>query len=336
MDIIKSYQRYIVKSKNFIFIAVFLTILLRLALFVYIDDFSIYPYISNSVLGGYIYPYLQNDTWLSFLLATIFALAITFYCAYINLKYSLIREKSYLIYPIVFLVLSSHAAFLVMNLHYVAILLFIFCLDILFSSYQLKQIADKAFSIGFVLAISSFFSFYFLFYIILFWIGFVFMSNFSVKAFLSSLLGIVSVYWLVFFVCLWQNNTDAYISLFASVATAFEFGYFFKLLSVNECIVLGINMIFLFIVIIYNQIYSYKDKIRVRNMIYFLDVLAVSTILSCSFINLDPVVDLYIYAISYSFLLAHFFSVAETKLQVTLFYIFLASVLIGAVLISQN
>ena len=336
VDIVRSYQRNIVESKNFIFISTFLAILLRIALFTYIDDFSIYPYISNSVLGNFIYPYFNNDSWVSFVLATAFALGISFYCAYLNLKYTLIRVKSYLVYSIVFWVFSSHVAFLVMNLHYVAILFFLVCLDILFSSYQLKDISAKAFAIGFILAIASLFSFYFLFYLMLFWVGFLFMRNFSLKVFLASLLGIISIYWLVLFFYLWFKSLDDYLALFSSVATAFEFGYFFKLLSANECIVLGINVLFLIVAIFYNQVYSYKDKIRIRVMIYFLDVLVISTMLSCSFINLDPVVDLYIYAICYSLILAHFFSVAEEKWQVYLFYIFLTSILASSVLISQN
>lgn len=336
MDIVRYYQQNIVESKKFIFIFIFLAILLRIALFTYIDDFSIYPYISNSVLGDLIVPFWKTDSWLSFILATTFALGISFYCAYINVKHTLIRVRSYLVYTIVFFVLSTHAAFLVMNMQYVSTLFFLLCIDILFGTYQQKKIANKAFSIGFVLAASSLFSFYFLFYIILFWVGFVFMRNFSIKAFIASLLGIVSIYWLILFYYLWQKDLDSYLSLFASIATAFEFGYFFKMLSKNECIVLGINVLFLLIAVSYYQLYSFLDKIRVRVMIYYLDVLAICSILSCSFVNLDPVVDLYIYAISYSLILAHFYSVAEEKWQVYLFYIFLASILIGAILISQN
>lgn len=336
MDIVKTYQQKVVESKEFIFILICLVAFLRLALFSYTDDLSVYSIPGNSVFGDLITTLFEKDSWLSFASATVFALSISFYCAYINIKHTLIRTKSYLVYSIVFIVLSSHTIFLGMNVLYIQALFFLLCIDILFGSYQQKRIANRAFTIGFIFAVSSLFSFYFLFYIIVFWIGFIFMRNLSFKNFLASLLGIISIYWLIFFYYLWLKDLNSYIALFTSVTSGFEFNSLTELLTLNQYITAIINISFLIIVISYYQFYSYLDKIRVRSMIYFLNLIAIIAILSCIFLNLGSITDLYVYSICYSFILAHFYSVANKKWQVILFCIFLIFTIISSIIMSLN
>lgn len=327
MDIVTSYQRKVVTSKNFIFISVIVAILIRIALFVFTNDFSSYAYRDSSPLSTFISTFITPNLVLSLVLSIIFTALIALYLSYLNVKYNLIRVRSYLVYSITFLVFSAHPLFLLMSSQYIEVLLFIFCIDVLFSSYQLPLVSNKAYSIGFILAIASLFSIYILFYLILFWIGFFLMRSFNFKSFIASVLGVITIYWFVFSYYLWQKSLQEFIQIFTNISV--ELGYYFKTLQFAENLALGLSLLFLIIAIFNNLAYAHDDKIKVRAKIAFLDLTVVCSLISCSLINLDQAVDIYIYGVCYSILISHFFAVRVYKWKVYLFFLFIASLLIS-------
>ncbi len=208
MDAIKLYKRNIVENKNLVLFSILLTIVIRLVIF-YFTDATLH---NEHIGGGYLWTgaltdFLSRGT-ISFTISTLFVFIISFYASQLNAKHGLIRNRTYLIYIFGSLILSSHPVFIYMTPYYISTLAFLICTDLLYSSYQDKTGSRNAYAIGFVIGVSSLFSFYFLMYLPLFWIGFSLMRIFKFKNFIISILGVATIYWLTFVFFLWQRIHD--------------------------------------------------------------------------------------------------------------------------------
>lgn len=329
MDFTRRYKKNIVENKNLIFISILLSVTIRLILFSSVDDFTPY-YNDGGVLWSPLFTdYLYPNAWLSFILGTVFALGIAYYVAFLNLKYSLIRVRTYLVYIVTLLLFSCHPAFIHISAQYFSTLLLLIGINILYSSYQLKDTSLVTYSIGFTIAVASLFAFDILFYFILFWIGFVYMRSLNFRALVTFILGILTVYWLLFSYYLWQKDVPAFINIFSDFLP--EFGYFNRLgTSFIEIYTFVLNFVVLLIAIVDNQVNAYQDKISIRAKISFLNITAIISMLSYFLVSFDPLIDFFIFTCSSAILLAHFFSLAESKWKVYLFICYIYMLIIGA------
>jgi hypothetical protein len=324
MDLIREYKKNIVENKNFVFVSIFLSILIRFILFYSLSDKVEMNYSdSESSLLVTFLPNFVFDKILLFLLGTVFCLGITLYAAFLNTKYALIRNRTYLVYVFMSLVFSCHPVFLFMNTQYIALFLFLVCIDILYGSYQEINTSQKTYAVGFILALGSLFSCFLLLYLVLFWIGFVLMRSLNFKSFLTSILGALTVYWLVFSYYLWQYTLSDFVNFFTQLQI--NIGYYFRLESIHELVSLVLVVFFMFLAVLSSQLHSFEDKIRIRAKISFLEIIAVFSILFSTFVNLDPIINIYIFGFCYVMMLSHFFTLVEQKWEVYLFYAFVFS-----------
>lgn len=320
MDAIKLYKRNIVENKNLVLFSILLTIVIRLVIF-YFTDATLH---NEHIGGGYLWTgaltdFLSRGT-ISFTISTLFVFIISFYASQLNAKHGLIRNRTYLIYIFGSLILSSHPVFIYMTPYYISTLAFLICTDLLYSSYQDKAGSRNAYAIGFVIGVSSLFSFYFLMYLPLFWIGFSLMRIFKFKNFIISILGIATIYWLTFVFFLWQNNIAGFLS---------PFEHLYPLLNnsietiplMGEGLLVVIAFALLITISLDYQANSFRDKIRIRANIQFLHITSLFSIIAFFFIILDPTLNLYILSCSITILLAHFFTLAEQKWKIIIFYI---------------
>lgn len=320
MDAIKLYKRNIVENKNLVLFSILLTIVIRLVIF-YFTDATLH---NEHIGGGYLWTgaltdFLSRGT-ISFTISTLFVFIISFYASQLNAKHGLIRNRTYLIYIFGSLILSSHPVFIYMTPYYISTLAFLICTDLLYSSYQDKTGSRNAYAIGFVIGVSSLFSFYFLMYLPLFWIGFSLMRIFKFKNFIISILGVATIYWLTFVFFLWQNNIAGFLS-------PFEHLYPFLNNSIETIPLMGEGLLvviafaLLITISLDYQANSFRDKIRIRANIQFLHITSLFSIIAFFFIILDPTLNLYILSCSITILLAHFFTLAEQKWKIIIFYI---------------
>lgn len=320
MDAIKLYKRNIVENKNLVLFSILLTIVIRLVIF-YFTDATLH---NEHIGGGYLWTgaltdFLSRGT-ISFTISTLFVFIISFYASQLNAKHGLIRNRTYLIYIFGSLILSSHPVFIYMTPYYISTLAFLICTDLLYSSYQDKTGSRNAYAIGFVIGVSSLFSFYFLMYLPLFWIGFSLMRIFKFKNFIISILGVATIYWLTFVFFLWQNNIAGFLS---------PFEHLYPLLNnsietiplMGEALLVVISFALLITISLDYQANSFRDKIRIRANIQFLHITSLFSIIAFFFIILDPTLNLYILSCSITILLAHFFTLAEQKWKIIIFYI---------------
>lgn len=320
MDTIKQYKKYIVENKMLVLFSILLTILIRLAFF-YFSDVSPYAeYKGEGYLWSGAVTQFFSDKLISLVISTLFVFFISFYASQINAKHALIRNRSYLIYILGPLMLSLHQVFILMSTYYVAALAFLMCLDLLYSSYQDESSNKNAYAIGFVIGVSSLFSFYSLMYLPLFWIGFAQMRIFNFKNLIISVLGVASIYWPLFVFFLWKDRISDFLS-------PFEHSYPVFCDSIDSITFLGHDLLaaiaffLLIIVSIDYQTNSFKDKIRTRANIRFLHLATLFSILSFYFVLFDSTLNLYILSCSSTILLAHFFSLTEQKWKMIFYYI---------------
>ncbi len=320
MDAIKLYKRNIVENKNLVLFSILLTIVIRLVIF-YFTDATLH---NEHIGGGYLWTgaltdFLSRGT-ISFTISTLFVFIISFYASQLNAKHGLIRNRTYLIYIFGSLILSSHPVFIYMTPYYISTLAFLICTDLLYSSYQDKTGSRNAYAIGFVIGVSSLFSFNFLMYLPLFWIGFSLMRILKFKNLIISILGVATIYWLTFVFFLWQNNIAGFLS---------PFEHLYPLLNnsietiplVGEGLLVVIAFALLITISLDYQANSFRDKIRIRANIQFLHITSLFSIIAFFFIILDPTLNLYILSCSITILLAHFFTLAEQKWKIIIFYI---------------
>lgn len=320
MDAIRQYKKNIVENKNLVLFSILLTLVIRFIIFYLLKE----PPVKEDTGVGYLWTgvltqLLSNGT-ISFIVSTFFVFAISFYASQLNAKHGLIRNRTYLLYVFGSLIFSSHPVFIYMTHYYVSAFAFLLCIDILFSSYQEKSNGKNAYALGFVLGISSLFSFYILMYLPLFWIGFRMMRIFNFKTFIISILGVATIYWLAFVFFLWQNNIAAFLNPFEHLYPILN-NSIEKTSFTGESLLVAIALVLLIVISLDYQTNSFRDKIRIRANIQFLHLASLFSILTFFFIIFDPTINLYMLSCSISILLAHFFTLVEQKWKVIAFYI---------------
>ncbi len=319
MDAIKKYKKNIVQNKNLVIISIILTILIRLIIF-YFSDITLRD---EHIEGGYLWTKDLTDFFasgpISFAISTLFVFGISFYASQLNSKHGLIRNRTYLIYILGSLILSSHPVFIYMTPYYISALAFLLCTDLLYSSYQDKTGNRNTYGIGFVIGVCSLFSFHILMYLPLFWIGFILMRSFSFKNFIISILGLASIYWLVFVFFVWQNNIPGFLAPFEHLYPLL-YNSFEKISLMGEGLLVAIASILLITISLDYQINSFRDKIRIRANIQFLHTASLFSILLFFFVGYDPTLNLYVLSCSTAILLAHFFTLADQKWKIIILY----------------
>lgn len=318
MDIVRSFKRIFVENKNLIFVSIVLSFLLRLGFITSVADYQ-----PSSVGGGYLWSgallQMLSDKFVSSILSFVCTIGIGVYLGQINARYALIRTRTYLVPALVIVLFSLHPAFLFMIPQYIGIMSILISIYSLLYTYHNPDTSGSSFTIGFVLAIGSLFSFYTLTFLPLFFIGLSMMRCFRLKTVVAMLLGVASVYWLAFFIFLVQDDMNGFVQPFQTLYPVFDISFdryvFADLYYLIPVSVLGIMLFF------YYQANSFHDKIRIRtNLLFFYLCFGLSVISYC-FVLYDPVLDVYLITISGALLLSHFLSLSVVRWKVIVFYL---------------
>lgn len=320
MEAVKYYKKYVVENKNLVFVSIAIALFFRVCIYFLYTNPVVYPYIEGFLWTDAIRDYLAANKDISALLSFAFTVLVVLYSAYLNNKHKLIRSRTYLIYTFTILLFSIHPATIYMSPQYISLLLLLVCMDILLDGYQQSQVAGKAYSIGFVTALASLFSFGAFIYLPLFWIGAKMMRCLNVKNIVTSLIGVVSVYWIIFFYYLWQKDLDSFLHPFIRLYPPYN-GY-----VVNNVDFIGITLLACCAILtgITAMSYfrnSYQDKIQIRANLYLFYVMTLFSLLAFIFIDYDPTLNLFVFLSSSSILFSHFFSLILKKWKVSLFYL---------------
>ena len=315
----RSYKKYVAEGRNVVTVSILLAIALRVIYFYCADPSTLHSDIS----GGYLWEpiaHLFVNPFVSLLASTLCVVFIAFLLAHINTKYVLIRRKTLLHLAFAALLFSCHPSFILMNPGYVSAIFILLAISALFDSYATNKRAISALKVSFVLALGSLFAPSMLLYFPVFWIGLAIMRSFSFKAFLASLFGIFTVYFPAYSYFLYSRHTDTFLSPFTSLALNKLSDFPFAGFDYATWGVIAFAVILLGIIFTYNYMTNYKDKIRIRALISFLNLIVIFASVLMLFLNIDVANDLYILIATVILLLSHFFALAEERWIALLFY----------------
>lgn len=279
------------------------------------------------VEGGLLWQFFNKiivSQQVSVLLSSISVLGIAFYLSHLNTHFALIRRRSSLPLVITLLIFNISPELLVMSPHYLGLFFFLIALRYLLESYQSFSSAQYGAAVGFSLALGSLFVPELLVLWILFIIGFFLMRSSSIRTILASLLSIGMVYFSLFSYYYITDQVDSFFLLFNQ-----EIGdsIFLATLNIKQIITLSVSFIILIVVIVNYYMNHFKDKIRIRASISSFHLIGIGSILIYLLAPIHSISQAVFYPLLavLSFLLAHFFSVAESKWKIYFFYAFIAT-----------
>lgn len=225
----------------------------------------------------------------------------------------LIREKT--VFPFLFFMLfiSTNPDLLSLN----PALPGIFCLILgtyrLFQSYHEEKSLKNSFDWAFLIGIGSLFWVQILWFTPLFWFGMYQMRSLGIRSFLSSVFGMLAVYWLALGWCVWQNDYSVFTQPFGSFFQFHPVEKDWKLLAGTAyaallTLVASLNIL----------THEHADNLRTREYLSFLIVFAIAAFLLYFAYDLEEF--LFVTAIPSSILVSHFFTVTWNRWTGGLFY----------------
>lgn len=317
-NILRSYKKHVAEGKTFLVIAIIFAVAIRLGYFFYFD----FPLPAASGYFSGLFSIIFEKPLLSMLASAAITGGMAFLATHINTEYVFIRRRTLLPAAFVILLFSCSPQFIYITPEYIGAILFLYAVNILFKSYNSDAKQQVSYKVSFIISLGSLVAPVLLLYIPVMWIALSAARSFNFKAFLTSLIGVFIIYFPAFSFFLFTDRLEVFLSPFLSVtADALKSLPFFGF-EVFQWGILGLSVIMLIIIISDNYINRHKDKIRIRAYLGIFDFIIVVAILLFVFLNIGSGMHLFIALISGSFLLAHFYALAERKISVWLFYLF--------------
>jgi len=201
---------------------------------------------------------------------------------------------------------------------FLSILLLLYAVDLLFSSYQLPFASWQSYQISFLIALGSLFTPSLLIYIPIFWIGLSMMRSLDIKAFLASMLGIITIYWLAL---VYGFLRDDIISVYSGLLSAWDGLKEISVLKmdVDDIVLLILGVVTVIVTFVDYYANSFKDKIRTRTNLLFLNLITLLSILIYLFLALHLQICLMVTLAVSGLTFSHFFALADKKWKIYFF-----------------
>lgn len=321
----RSYKKNIAEGSGILIFSILFAFFIRA---IYLFSFNNIEVESS---GGYLWEpisFLFANPYISSLASSIMTAGLAFLAAHINTIHLLIRRKSLLPPAFIVLLFSCHPIFIVMSAEYISALLLLVIINMLFSAYHSEDKQKEAFKVSFILALASMFIPVSIVYYPMLLIALGIMRCFNFKAFIASLLGVFIVYFPAFSYYLLTENMEGFLAPFKSIDLESLGNFSFFSYSIVQWILLGFSILLMITIISDDYINRHKDKIRVRAYLSSLLISTIFSMLAFVFINITPLIHVYVTMTTAALLFAHFFALAEIKATVILFYIALGFYLI--------
>ncbi len=259
----------------------------------------------SSPFAAWLNQQLPSHSFMSHFLGFIFSLLIGAVLVQYNERFSFIRTRTML--PLFFFIvlMGSNINAHEFSFGQVGCLFLLFALWQLFSIYQQRSPVRQTFNIGFFLAVGAFFTVEMLFFLPLFWLGMIRLNSFTLRSFLSSLLGFLSPFLIFTGIAYLQSDVSSYFDLLIN-----QFHYEFNLFDHEFIFLLYIGTIavgaFLSIVNLLNN--AFNEKIRVSRMLGFISMCFVFSLLLYLMMSNKSAIVFTLSSIFASFLYAHYYS----------------------------
>ncbi|MDD2435959.1 MAG: hypothetical protein PHG27_00355 [Massilibacteroides sp.] len=239
-----------------------------------------------------------------------------------NYELMLIREKSKLPFFLNIFLISTNPNFFPLNPASFGVFFLIVAISLLFSTYHRHDVRSTAFNISLIISLGSLLWIHILWFIPLFWYGMYKFRTLTVRAFLASLVGFVTIYWFLLGWCVWSRDFSPF----------FVFSSLFKIQLISFSYMDWINWIgmflvaFVFLIAVVNIISHDLDDIqRTRHFLYLLVLFGFWSFALAVLFAQSADEFLQSACIPSSLLIAHFFTLSRGRVVGWLYYFTLLS-----------
>lgn len=166
---------------------------------------------------GFVWQYISqwfNSPFISLVSSTVSVFIIAWLLSYINNRFSLIRTRTNLPFIVPLVLFSLHPYFLAMSPDYISAILVLYAFVPLLRSYQKENTQLFSFRTSILIGLAALFQIYALFLLPLWWRGEYSMRGGHSKSFISSLFGVILVFWSVFTLYFFFDNVGGFVSPF--------------------------------------------------------------------------------------------------------------------------
>lgn len=230
----------------------------------------------------------------------------------------LIREKTMLPFLFYILFISTNPDFFPLKSTSVGVFCLILAIYQLFSSYHDPEAREKAYNAALLIGIGSLLWIHLLWFLPLIWLGMYNFRSLTPRTFMASVLGAATVYWFLLGWCAWQQD-------FTLLSLPFSTLFKIRLLDVGGVALPDwISILAVASLVVISSIniitHDFDDTLRSRQYLSFLIVMTGWAF--CLYFLYAQVSEEFLETacVPASILIAHFFTVARSKIVFWLFY----------------
>ncbi|MBR5298158.1 MAG: hypothetical protein IKU29_09895 [Parabacteroides sp.] len=224
----------------------------------------------------------------------------------------LIREKTSLPFLFYVLFISTNPDFFPLKPTSVGVFCLILAIYQLFTSYHDPEAREKAYHAALLIGIGSLLWIHLLWFLPLFWIGMYNFRSLTVRTFLASVLGVLTVYWFLLGWCVWKHDFSPFIIPFSKLFSLhFLATDGFVLLNWLSIIAVALLTVVASLNIITHEV---EDSLRSRQFLSFLMMMSIWAFGLYFFYKEVSEEFLEMACVPASILIAHFFTVMRGKI----------------------
>lgn len=285
--------------------------------YLYSVGYPVYGEVSSTPLWNAICKLLPGKGF-TYIIGMILMFGGAFLLHRANYALVLIREKTMLPFLFYVLFISTNPDFFPLKSTSVGVFCLILSIYQLFTSYHDPEAKDKAYNATLLIGIGSLLWIHLLWFLPLVWLGMYNFRSLSPRTFAASLLGVGTVYWFLLGWCVWQHDFTPFTQ---------PFGTLFKvrLLTMSEISLLDwVSIIAVAILTAVSSLHiithEFEDSLRSRQFLSFLILMAAWAF--CLYFLYEQVSEEFLETacVPVSILIAHFFTIARSRIAFWTFY----------------
>lgn len=322
IQLARNFKSYFVESRFISFIVAIIIIALRLLMF-------INKGLPQSSVNGanFVWPYIevffQQNPLISFALSTFSVFIVSYLISELNVRYGIMRVRTYMPFYIPLILFSIHPFFLTFTPSFVSLMFILGALFPLLASYQNLHSHRFAFQFGALIAIAGAFQVYALLLLPLWLIGLSVMGEINFRSIVSSVFGMILVFWIIFALFVFDDN----IAGFAEPFTRFVQLYDYRqppVFTLQQWAFISISLVFVFFFLIADSYKVTRERSFTKKALRFAtSVIIVSLLLQILYLG-QTQLWIYVIAAFLSLTIAHFYTFAMVRTEILSYFLLLA------------
>ncbi len=316
----RNFNTYFIESRFISVVASIIVILIRFLMFSK-RGLSTTPIGHSNFAWQNIEPHLQQYPFLSLVLSTISVFFIAFLISELNNRFGIIRTRSSMPFYIPLLIFSVHPVFLRFTPDLPALILVLWSMFPLLSTYQSNRINKYTFQFSALIAMSSMFQVYAILLIPIWMIGLKVLSRINLRSIFASIFGISVVYWIVFAFYVFADNLKGFTLPFIELVKIYDFSYvpFFE---VPQWGFIGVILFLIIYFISVDNRQIIRDRSLTKKILYLsMSIILLSLLLHVVFL-FQTIFWIYILLAFLSIIISHFYSNVTDSFVVYSFVVF--------------